>query len=106
MKLKLVRMSGLPVSEENLAAYNEEFKAAYDIILAENGNDMLVVHQKLQELDANLQQKFQRIETSEVPKSAKGWHKLLEAYETPIMLAKSSENPKELVLVIMDEPLA
>lgn len=106
MKLRLVRMSGMPVSPENLAAYNAEFKTAYDAILAEHGNDMLTVHQKLKELDEVLQKKWQTIKTSTVPKSAKAWHKLLEAYDAPVMLAKSSENPKELVLVIMDEALA
>lgn len=98
-------MSGLPVSAENLKSYMSEFQARYDQITAEFGQDMLIVHQKLQELDAELQTKYQRVETEGMPKSAKGWHKLLEAFDCPVMVAKSSENPKELVLVIMDEPL-
>jgi hypothetical protein len=101
-------MSGLPVSEENLTKYNDEFKASYDTIMAEHGPDMLVVHQKLLELDKELQQKWQRIESFSLPKSAKGWRELIEAYKAPIMVAVSAEEGSEgtLVLVIMDQPLA
>jgi hypothetical protein len=106
MKLRLARMSGRPVSAENLAAYEAEFKERYDKILEAHGNDMLTVHQELLKLDQELQGKWQRIEVEALPKSGKGWHELLEKFDAPVMLAKSSENVGELVLVIMDEPLA
>lgn len=106
MKLRLVRMSGRPVSPENLAEYEAEFKKEYDKILEQHGQDMLTVHQELLKLDEVLQNKWQRIESNDIPKSKKGWVKLLETYDAPIMLAKSAENVDELLLVIMDEPLA
>lgn len=106
MKLRTVRFSGLPVSQDNLEAYNAEFQQRYDKIMETCGNDMLKVHEELQKLDAELQQKFQQIESFELPKSAKGWQKLLESFDAPIMLAKSSEGKNELVFVIMDQPLS
>lgn len=106
MKLRLARMSGRPVSAENLAQYETEFKARYDQILEQHGQDMLTVHQELLKLDEELQGKWQRIEVEALPKSAKAWHELLEKFDAPVMLAKSSENVKELILVIMDEPIA
>jgi hypothetical protein len=106
MKLRLARMSGRPVSAENLASYESEFKERYDTILAQHGQDMMTVHQELLKLDEELQGKWQRIEMEDLPKSRKGWHELLEKFDAPVMLAKSSENVEELVLVIMDEPIA
>lgn len=106
MKLRLARMSGRPVSVENLAQYESEFKIRYDEILAQHGQDMLTVHQELRKLDEELQGKWQRIEVEALPKSGKAWLELLKKFEAPVMLAKSSENVDELVLVIMDEPLA
>lgn len=106
MKLRTIRYSGLPVAPENLAAYDAEFKAAYDKIQADHAPDMLVVHQKLKELDAELTAKWTSIELSQLPKSKKGWKKFLEQYDAPIMVARSSEDVDEVVLVIMDQPLA
>lgn len=108
MNLRLVRMSGLPVSEENLAAYNEEFKSSYDAIMEQHSPDMLKVHEALQALDKELQGKWQRIESNSLPKSAKGWRALIEKFQAPIMIAVSAEENAEgtLVLVIMDQPLA
>ena len=106
MKLRLVRMSGKPVSMENLAAYTAEFKEKYDLILEKHGKDMLSVHQEVLKLDEELSNKWRKIEVESLPKSGKGWHELLEKVGAPIMLAKSSENVEELVLVIMDEPIA
>lgn len=104
MKLRIQRFSGLPVSTSNLDAYNTEFKLKYDEILAAHSPDMLVVHEKLKELDAELTKKYAQIELQELPKSAKGWQKLIDSLEAPVMLAKSSEK-NELLLVVMDQPL-
>lgn len=106
MKLRLIRYSGLPVSKENLAQYDAEFKAAYDKIQEEHGQDMLAVHTALQELDKQLSSKWSSIEAASIPKSAKAWKNLLAEYDCPIMLARSQENPEELVFVIMDMPFA
>jgi len=106
MKLRIQRFSGMPVAMENLAAYDTEFKARYDDIMAKYSPDMLEVHKHLQELDAELQAKWNQIESEPVPKSAKGWQRLIAKYQAPVMLAQSAENSKELLLIIMDQPLA
>lgn len=106
MKLRLARMSGKPVSQENLEAYTMEFKQRYDEILEKHGKDMLTVHQEVMKLDEELTGKWRQIEVEQLPKSAKGWRELITKFEAPIMLALSSENVDELVLVIMDEPIA
>lgn len=105
MKLRIQRFSGMPVSMENLAAYDKEFKESYDQILATYSPDMLEVHKHLQELDAELQAKWNQVEAEPLPKSAKAWQALVQKYQCPVMLAQSSENPKELLLIIMDQPL-
>ena len=71
MKLRLVRMSGKPVSMENLEAYTLEFKAKYDKILEQHGNDMLTVHQEVLKLDEELSTKWKRIESEELPNRLK-----------------------------------
>lgn len=106
MKLRLARMSGKPVSQENLEAYTMEFKEKYDKILEIHGKDMLSVHQEVLKLDQELHSKWQNIEVEQLPKSARAWRDLITKFGSPLMLALSSENPDELVLVIMDEPLA
>jgi len=106
MKLRIQRFSGMPVSMENLAAYDTEFKARYDDILAQYSPDMLEVHKRLQELDNELQAKWNQIESEPLPKSTRAWQKLVQKYEAPVMLAQNAENAKELLLIIMDRPLA
>lgn len=105
MKLRLARMSGKPVSAANLEAYTLEFKSRYDAILETHGKDMLTVHQEVLKLDEELTGKWRQIEVESLPKSAKAWRELITKFESPLMLALSSENPDELVLVIMDEPI-
>ena len=106
MKLRLARMSGKPVSVKNLEAYTTEFKTRYDEILEKHGKDMLTVHQEILKLDEELTGKWKQIEVETLPKSAKAWRDLIDKFQAPIMLARSSENVDELVLVIMDEPIA
>lgn len=105
MKLRLVRMSGRPVSMDNLEAYTLEWKSRYDEILEKHGKDMLTVHQEVLKLENELQTKWNLIEREELPKSAKGWRKLIDKYECPLMLAVSMDDTKETVLVIMDQPI-
>lgn len=105
MKLRITRFSGLPVDPETLKAYEAEFATNYDAIVAEHAQDMLTVHEKLKELDGVLQQKYGNILDEELPKSKRAWLNLLAKFDAPIMLARSSENPNELLFVVMDQPL-
>jgi hypothetical protein len=106
-KTKLIaqRFSGRPVMPDQLAAYESEFKTAFDKIQAEVGLDMLEMHKRLQALDAELLPKYTPKELMELPKSQRAWHKLIMQFECPVLVAKSSENPDTLVLVLMDQPI-
>lgn len=101
--MKLIRYSGRPVSLENLKAHEEEFKKRYDEISEMHGPDMLKIHESLIELDKELAQKWEVILEIDVPKSVKAWKKLIDLYEVPVLVAKSKDNPNELLLVLMDE---
>lgn len=103
MKIKLQRFSGRPVLLENLDKYEAEFKQEFDKIAAEAGTDMLKMHEELAKLDERLKPKYNVVEAIELPTSRKAWKKLMETYECPLMIAKSSEPPFELVVVLVDE---
>ena len=102
--MKIIRMSGEPVLLELKDAYKAEFQARFDIIEAEHKLDMLMFHQALIDLDAELKPKYSLIEERPMPKSARQWQKLVFEFEAPIMVANSAENKKELLLIIMDAP--
>jgi hypothetical protein len=104
MKLRTIRYSGLPVDPTMLEKYDKAWKEAYDAIMAEHGQDMLTVHGELEKLEAKLQSEYGNIELRELPKSTKAWMQFIDSLDCPIMLAKSSENPKELVIVVVDRP--
>jgi len=103
--VRIIRFSSMPVDPENLQKYNDEWKSGFDAIEAKFKPDMLVVHQEAEKLEQALQEKYVQIALATLPKSQKQWVELLNKFDAPIMIAKSSENPKELVLVIMDQQL-
>jgi hypothetical protein len=102
--MRIVRLSGKPVSTEQLKAYEDEFRETYDKLLETHGTDMQKMHEELIGLDTELASKYANIGVEELPKSQKKWMGLIDSFDAPIMLAKSMDNPKELVLVIVDVP--
>lgn len=104
--IKIFRYSGKPLTVEDLQAHKADFQAGYDKILQEHGPDMLKVHEELQKLDTELAQKWKLVDSVPLPKSAKAWKAMANTYQAPVLVAQSSENPAEIVLVVMDEPLA
>jgi hypothetical protein len=105
MKLRIMRMSGLPVQLQDLENYKAEFGAGYDAAQLECGKDMLALQTKLQELENSLLAKYSNTGVQELPKSAKGWKQLLLAYQAPVLLAQSADNPNEMVLMVVDTPI-
>lgn len=103
--MKVMRMSGRPVSLEQFNAYDAEFKARFDLIQAEVGNDMLAFQKKLIELDEELKPKYTVVEEWPLPQTAEEFNAIITAYETPIMVAKSAEAGNEIVMVLMDEQI-
>ncbi len=103
--MKVMRMSGRPVSLEQFAAYDAEFKERFDLIAAEVGQDMMAFQAKLVDLDAELKPKYNLVEDWPMPATVEEVNAILTAYETPIMYAKSAEEGNEICLVLMDEQL-
>ena len=106
MKLKIFRTSNLPLDVYDLQAQKAEWTAGYDKLAEECGSDMHTLQQKCEELANELQKKYNLVGEQEVPKTRKQWAALIEKYQAPILIANSADNPKELVLAIMDQPLA
>lgn len=118
MRLRIQRMSGLPVDPDCVKLFQEEFQVGYDAALSKNANglnedgtinfkavDMLGVQEDVAKLDAALRLKYKVEGEVEFPKNAKQWNALIEQYQSPLLIANSSENPNELVMVIFDQPI-
>jgi len=103
--IQIARYSGLPVAPEHVEAYKVEFQAAYDKLQESCGADMLKMHEELEKLDKELAIKWQRILTTLPPRSEKAWKKMVDHYGCPIMIARSQDNPEQLVFVLMDMPI-
>lgn len=103
MKLKTYRISNRPISVEHLEAYEVEFKAYFDKASFEAGPNMKLLSRYLSFGEHCLNKKYKVDVETEIPKSAKGWNKLIESFAgCPIMVAQS-EDRKSLVLVLMDQ---
>lgn len=103
--MKACRHSGMPVKLEHLAAYKIAWLDGYDKAKAECGNDMLSLQGDLKALEEQLQVQYSLVEEWPELLSAADFRAKIEEYQCPIMVAKSSEAPFDLVYVIMDKDL-
>ncbi len=103
--MKVMRMSGRPVSLEQFAAYDAEFKERFDAIQAEVGPDMLTFQARLVALDEELKPKYNLVEDWPIPSTVEEINAIVTAYEVPLMYAKSAEEGNEIMLVLMDQQL-
>lgn len=103
--MKVMRMSGRPVSLEDFWAYDAEFKTRFDIIAAEVGQDMLAFQARLLALDEELKPKYKLVEDWPMPTTIEEVNAIITAYETPLMFAKSAEEGNEIMLLLMDEAI-
>lgn len=103
--MKIMRLSGLPVDPSVTEAYTADWQAKFDVLKEKHGNDMLSLQADLVIVEKELNQIYKVIEDIPYAKSVKQLKALVEKYEAPIMAAKSSENPKEVVYVICDRAI-
>ncbi len=103
-KIRLQRETGRPVELDKLEQYEAEFKAKFDVIQEAVGQDMLLFHSQLIELDKELSAKYEQIVEVEMPKNNKQWEALLLKYECPVMVARILDPPHKLTIVICDKP--
>lgn len=103
--ISLFRFSGSPVSAADIEAHAAEFKARYLEIEKRLHPDMLSIQKEVQAMENELATKYDLTIKVPFPKSQKAWRELSKKYEAPLLVARSADNPKELVLVIMDNPI-
>jgi uncharacterized protein with HEPN domain len=108
-KIKIMRQSKLPVTLKNLEDYKSDWKVSYDKLYDEHKKkygmsqkDLPILGEKLEKLEKEMIEKYPVIEEWDWIKSKKKWNKLVTEYG-PIAIATSSEDPKEIVYVIMDQ---
>jgi hypothetical protein len=103
MKLNLYRQSGQPVNLEDRENYDREFKITYDKCAERAGLDMLKLNRMISFCERQLVKKWNKTVLIEVPKSKKGFKKLLAKYEdVPIMIAITA-NRENVIAVLMDQ---
>lgn len=104
--IKAMRYSGLPVNMASMTAYQTEWTAAFDDLKHKHGNDMLSLQADLAKVEEDLRTKYQVTEIWELLKTKKAIKTKMLEYGCPILIAQSSENPDELVYVLMDSGLS
>lgn len=98
-KVKVIRQSGRAVELKANEAYIEEFQSRYDELGKECGMDMQKLHVKLAELDDELAEKYDVIDTWDLPTSKIQWKKLVDEYGS-FMVSTHVETGELLVCVL------
>lgn len=110
--IKIARMSGMAVDPANLEAFKADYRALYDKVCARFEIDQdkpKALDEKtakriewiLDRCKARLEKKYPRIETVAFAASKEEALLLVKKYG-PLLLARSMENPEELVYVVAD----
>lgn len=103
--MKAMRYSGRPVNPEMLQKFDEEWKQGFDSASELHKTDMLSLQKSLAELESHLLKKYSVVEDWEFIKTKKMAMEKIKEHGCPIMMAQSSENPEEIVYVLMDQSL-
>lgn len=99
-KVKVIRQSGNAVDAKANEAHVKEFKKRYDELQEQCGLNMEKMHQELEKLDAELEEKYDVISTWQLPDSKIKWKKLIEEYGS--FMVSTHVHTGELLLVVMD----
>jgi hypothetical protein len=102
-KVKVMRYSGLPVDLQNMKAYQEEWEREFDRLKDLHTPDMLSLQSALATLENELKVKWKLIEEWPYLNNIAAIKKKIEEYQCPIMVAKSADNPEEIVYVLVDQ---
>lgn len=100
--MKAFRMSGLPISLADIEACKKEFTEAYDVLAAKHGPDMLALQTDVAEVEKQIQSKYSYVQDWKFLNKKQILAKI-EELGCPVLVAKSAQNPKELVYVIWDQ---
>ncbi len=118
VKIKMQRLSGEVIQ---LADFRKEFSTGYDLVLKKHVTEtdptkldaalatlpdetITAIRTDAQALEDTLRAKYGLVKEVTMPTTAKAWHKLIAA-EGPLMVAQSSANKSELILIVIDMPI-
>ena len=79
-KVVIFRESGNAVNKIEAAKMKAEYQEKFDLIQEEVGLDMMKMHDRLKELDVELQEKYEVITRIDMPQSRKKMQKFIEEY--------------------------
>jgi hypothetical protein len=101
--IKVQRLSGRPVELADLKAYDDEFKARFDVVQAEVGTDMEAFNKGLLAIDADMKGRYSDVSYVRMPRTKAEFKALISLYGSPVLLAQEQEAPHEVIAVLMDE---
>ena len=97
----IIKQSGNPIDEKEADEFAVEWKKGFEKLFDAYKDDMKTMEEKSQEFENKLTKKYGINQQVNLPKSMKGWVKLLEKHQSGIMIDVDSKTGK-LMLVILD----
>lgn len=97
----IIKQSGNPVNDKEAEKFSEEWKEGFNKLFDAYKDDMTTMQKKSEEFENTLSKKYSINQRVDLPKSLKGWKKLLEAHQSGIMIDEDVKTGK-LMLVILD----
>lgn len=106
MKVKMCRQSGLPVLNENVEEYKNEWREKYDEVLNSYNKvtEMETIQSELQRVQSELEQKYKSIIEVELPKNSKQWKAFQKQYGYSVLVTTDRDH-KETRLILLDQGL-
>jgi hypothetical protein len=101
MKIKVCRMSGLPVELEDMNIYKDEFRRLYDKAERLCKQDMLRLNLKIVKIEKALQAKYPTVQDVDFPTTQESWKELQTKYGN--ILVSQHRHTGELLFVISDQ---
>ena len=104
MKVKVIRTSGNPVSTEEAANYQEEWRKEFDKIWNDDTKPAEERSKLIDELEVRLKEKYDdlTVVTWDLPNSGKKWTEVLSEYGNVLVTTNAATG--ELLLVVHDMP--
>lgn len=101
MKIKICRMSGLPVELEDLDNFKNEFRRLFDKASSIAKTDMLRLQRRMSTIERILQTKYPTLTEVDFPSTAEAWKDLQAKYGN--ILVSQMRDSGDLFFVISDQ---
>lgn len=100
MKVKICRMSGLPVEKSDLENFKVEWKRLYDKASSLAKTDMLRLQKRLATIEKVLDKKYPTVTEVELPTEQDAWNKLMDEFGN--IVVTRMKDSSEVVLAVYD----